>query len=140
MGKLTLKTETFFRYVWVTKSDHFFIHILKTRNARFVKAYLRYKVESFFGKLSSRTATLRWFAYLIFVIFLHRHNFWFNIFYTKVGKLQTIDLKRKQCKFYFWSWSFQKCGSYWALNLFNGGYCCSRSTDFEILGPSPKIR
>jgi hypothetical protein len=35
---------------------------------------------------------------------------------------------------------FQKCGSFWELKLFNGGYCCSKSTDFEILDPSPKKR
>ena len=35
---------------------------------------------------------------------------------------------------------FRKCGTFGSCELFNGSYCCSKSTDFEILGPSPKIR
>ena len=38
------------------------------------------------------------------------------------------------------SWGFRKCGTFWSCELFNGSYCCSKSTDFEISGPSPKIR
>ena len=38
------------------------------------------------------------------------------------------------------SWGFWNCGTFWACELFNGSYCCSKSTDFEISGPSPKIR
>ena len=38
------------------------------------------------------------------------------------------------------SWRFRKSGTFWSCELFNGSYCCSKSTDFEILGPSPKIR
>ena len=35
---------------------------------------------------------------------------------------------------------FRKCGTFGSCELFNGSYCCSKSTDFEIFGPSPKIR
>ena len=35
---------------------------------------------------------------------------------------------------------FRKCGTFGSCELFNGSYCCSKSTDFEILGLSPKIR
>ena len=38
------------------------------------------------------------------------------------------------------SWGFRKCGVFWACELLNGSYCCSKSTDFEIFGLSPKIR
>ena len=38
------------------------------------------------------------------------------------------------------SWWFQKCGIFWAWEFFNGSYCCSKSTDFEILGSSKKKR
>ena len=33
---------------------------------------------------------------------------------------------------------FRKCGTFGSCELFNGS--CSKSTDFEISGPSPKIR
>ena len=33
------------------------------------------------------------------------------------------------------SWGFRKCGTFWAYELFNGSYCCSKSKDFEIFGP-----
>ena len=33
------------------------------------------------------------------------------------------------------SWRFQKCGTYWACQLLNGSYCCSKSKDCEILAP-----
>ena len=35
---------------------------------------------------------------------------------------------------------FRKCGTFGSCELFNGSYCCSKSTDFEIFGLSPKIR
>ena len=35
---------------------------------------------------------------------------------------------------------FRKCGTFGSCELFNGSYCCSKSTDFEISGLSPKIR
>ena len=35
---------------------------------------------------------------------------------------------------------FQKCGTFGSCELFNGSYCCSKSTDFEILGPLAKLR
>ena len=38
------------------------------------------------------------------------------------------------------SWRFQKCGTYWACQLLNGSYCCSKSKDCEILAPLAKIR
>ena len=34
---------------------------------------------------------------------------------------------------------FRKCGTFGSCELFNGSYCCSKSTDFEISGLSPKI-
>ena len=37
------------------------------------------------------------------------------------------------------SQGFRKCGTFWACDLSNGSYCCPKSTDFEILPPSPKI-
>ena len=36
------------------------------------------------------------------------------------------------------SWGFRKCGSFWALELFNGSYCCSKSENYNqvvILSP-----
>ena len=38
------------------------------------------------------------------------------------------------------SWGFRKCGTFGSCELLNGSYCCSKSTDFEIFGLSPKIR
>ena len=35
---------------------------------------------------------------------------------------------------------FRKCGTFRSCELFNGSYCCSKSTDFEILGPLAKLR
>ncbi len=35
---------------------------------------------------------------------------------------------------------FRKCGTFGSSELFNGSYWCSKSTDFEIFGLSPKIR
>ena len=35
---------------------------------------------------------------------------------------------------------FRKCGTFGSCELFNGSYCCSKSTDFEIFGLSPKKR
>ena len=36
--------------------------------------------------------------------------------------------------------AFQKCGSFWASEVLNGSYRCSKLTDCENLGPLPKIR
>jgi hypothetical protein len=33
--------------------------------------------------------------------------------------------------------AFRKCGTYWACEVLNGSYCCSKSEDCEILAPSP---
>ena len=38
------------------------------------------------------------------------------------------------------SWQFRKCGTYWACEVLNGSYCCSKSDDCEILAPLAKIR
>ena len=38
------------------------------------------------------------------------------------------------------SWGFRKCGSFWDLEVLNRSYGCSKSEDFEILSPLPKIR
>ena len=38
------------------------------------------------------------------------------------------------------SWRFRKCGTYWACEVLNGSYCCSKSDDCEILAPLAKIR
>ena len=36
--------------------------------------------------------------------------------------------------------AFRKCGTYWACEVLNGSYCCSKSEDCEILAPLAKIR
>ena len=38
------------------------------------------------------------------------------------------------------SWGFRKCGSFRDLEVLNRSYGCSKSEDFEILSPLPKIR
>ena len=38
------------------------------------------------------------------------------------------------------SWGFQKCHTFWVWESPQGSYCCSKSTDFEILGPLAKLR
>ena len=38
------------------------------------------------------------------------------------------------------SWGFRKCGSFRDLEVLNRSYGCSKSEDFEIFGPLPKIR
>jgi hypothetical protein len=35
--------------------------------------------------------------------------------------------------------AFRKCGTYWACEVLNGSYCCSKSEDCEILAPFPLI-
>ena len=38
------------------------------------------------------------------------------------------------------SWAFRKCRTFWVWESPKGSYCCSKSTDFEILGPLAKLR
>ena len=38
------------------------------------------------------------------------------------------------------SWEFRKCGSFRDFEVLNRSYACSKSEDFEILSPLPKIR
>ena len=38
------------------------------------------------------------------------------------------------------SWAFRKCCTFWVYDVLKGSYRPSKSTDFENLGPLPKIR
>ena len=38
------------------------------------------------------------------------------------------------------SWAFRKCRTFWVWESPKGSYCCSKSTDFENLGPLAKLR
>ena len=59
-----------------------------------------------------------------------------NIKVTNMKEIQQGNLLMRKLT----SRDFGKCGTYWACEVLNRSYCCSKSEDCEILAPLAKIR